>query len=366
MELNLRREQLLTPLQAVIGVVERRQTMPILSNVLIEVTDGRITLTASDLTVELRASGEADTEANGRFTVSARKLMDICRSLDEGAPIQIQVEGDKATLRSGRSRFTLATLPAEEYPLMDFEETGLDVQLSQPQFKRLLEKTHFAMAVQDIRAFLNGMLVEVDGERLRCVATDGHRLALCEQTLETPHAERHQSILPRKAVLELARTVTQDDTPIHLRLGKQQARIEVGERSLTTKLINSTYPDYQRVIPRDSDKTVHAPTEELKQTLSRASILSNEKYRGIRLRLSPGQLTAIANNPEQEQAEDVMAVDYVGKELEIGFNVNYLLDALQAIDQDQVEIHLSDPNSSVLIQPEGDGTSLYVVMPMRL
>ncbi len=366
MELNLRREQLLLPLQAVIGVVERRQTMPILSNVLIEVENGRITLTASDLTVELRASSEADTETTGSFTVSARKLMDICRSLDEGAPIQIQVEDDKATLRSGRSRFTLASLPAEEYPLMDFEDENLDVRLNQPEFKRLLEKTHFAMAIQDIRAFLNGMLVEVDGAHLRCVATDGHRLALCEQTLDTPHTEKHQSILPRKAILELTRTITQDNAPIHLRLGKQQARIEVGERSLTTKLINSTYPDYQRVIPRDSDKTIHAATDELKQTLSRASILSNEKYRGIRLRLSPGQLTAIANNPEQEQAEDVMAVDYVGEELEIGFNVNYLLDALQAIDQDQVVIHLSDPNSSILIQPEGDDTSLYVVMPMRL
>jgi len=366
MELNLRREQLLTPLQSVIGVVERRQTMPILSNVLIEAEEGRITLTASDLTVELRASGEADTEATGRFTVSARKLMDICRSLDEGAPLQIRVESDKAILRSGRSRFTLATLPAEEYPLMDFEEEGLDIRLNQADFKDLLEKTHFAMAVQDIRTFLNGMLVEVEGERLRCVATDGHRLALCEQTLETPHEGRHQSILPRKAVLELTRTVTNDDAPMHLRLGTQQARIEIGERSLTTKLINSTYPDYQRVIPRHSDKTVHAPTDELKQTLSRASILSNEKYRGIRLRLDPGQLTAIANNPEQEQAEDVMAVDYIGEELEIGFNVNYLLDALQAIEKDRVEIRLSDPNSSVLIRPEGDDSSLYVVMPMRL
>ncbi len=366
MELSILREQLLTPLQSVIGVVERRQTMPILSNVLIEVEADQLTLTASDLTVELRARTPLDSDQQGRFTVSARKLMDICRALDEEAQLHIQVDGDKATLRSGRSRFTLATLPAEDYPLMSFEDDERLIQLTERELKTLLDKTHFAMASQDIRPFLNGMLVESEGHRLRCVATDGHRLSLCETQLPEALGERQQSILPRKAVIELTRMVAAEDRPVTLGIGSQHARIQVGEQSLTTKLINSTYPDYQRVIPQGSDKVMQAPTQALRQTLSRASILSNEKYRGIRLKLTPGQLTAIANNPEQEQAEDDLAVNYNGEDLEIGFNVNYLLDALQAIDEETVEMHLSNPNSSVLIRPQGNDRCLYVVMPMRL
>ncbi len=366
MEFSLQREQLLEPLHATIGVVERRQTMPILSNVLIELDDGRLTLTTSDLSVELRASHPLEQSDSGRFTVSARKLMDICRALPEGSTLKIQVEEQRAILRSGRSRFTLATLPAEEYPLMHFDEEIREITLPQNVLKRLLEKTHFAMAVQDIRTFLNGMLMESNGPQLRCVATDGHRLALCEENLEDELGEKSQHIIPRKAILELIRMIGNEEEPATIRLGRQHACIQVSDRSLTTKLINSPYPDYQRVIPKESDKQVLAETNELHQTLSRASILSNEKYRGIRLKLSTGQLTATANNPEQEQAEDVMAVEYTGEELEIGFNVNYLLDVLQVTDSERVEICLSDPNSSALIRPEGDSGCLYVIMPMRL
>jgi DNA polymerase-3 subunit beta len=365
MKLTAPREDILAPLQSVIGVVERRQTMPVLANVLLAARDGRLSVTGTDLEVELVATGQANVQQAGDITVPGRKLLDIFRSLPEKTSVALSTEGERVSLRAGRSRFTLSSLPASEFPLVDEINAQQTLTVAQGEFRRLIDKTHFSMAQQDVRYYLNGLLLQTDGKTLRAVATDGHRLALCETELSGKAKTSQQVIVPRKGVLELQRILgTEGD--IELAVGTNHVRAQIGEIRFTSKLIDGRFPEYGRVIPANPPRTVEAERESLKLALQRTAILSNEKYRGVRLTARPGLLTIQAHNPEQEEAEDQVEVNYQGEEVEIGFNVNYLLDALGAIETDKVEIGLTDSNSSCLIHAPGTTHTKYVVMPMRL
>jgi DNA polymerase III subunit beta len=365
MKLTAEREKLLAPLQAVIGVVERRQTMPVLANVLLGVSQGRLSVTATDLEVELVAATEVTVQQTGDITVPGRKFLDILRALPEKVTVAITAEGEKAVIKAGRSRFTLATLPAAEFPVIDDINSQQTVQIPHKDLSRLLEKTHFSMAQQDVRYYLNGMLLEIDGQLLRAVATDGHRLALSEATLESKAKSSQQVIVPRKGVLELQRVLTPEGTA-SVAIGSNHVRAQIGDVRFTSKLIDGRFPEYSRVIPSAPAAAIRADRDVLRQALQRTAILSNEKYRGIRINVRKNAMTVQAHNPEQEEAEEEIEVTYEGADLEVGFNVNYLLDALAAIDGQDVELGLTDSNSSCLIRSPGSASSRYVVMPMRL
>ena len=365
MKLTATREDFLTPLQSVIGVVERRQTMPVLANVLLAARDGRLHITGTDLEVELVVASAVSVQQPGDITVPGRKLLDIFRALPEKTNVTLSTEGERVSVRAGRSRFTLSSLPATEFPLVEEINAQQTLSVAQGEFRRLIDKTHFSMAQQDVRYYLNGLLLETDGRALRAVATDGHRLALCEMELAGKAKTTHQVIVPRKGVLELQRILGTDGT-IELAVGTNHVRAQIGDIRFTSKLIDGRFPEYARVIPANPPRPLEADREALRQALQRTAILSNEKYRGIRLTVRPDLLTLQAHNPEQEEAEDQIEVSYKGEEVEIGFNVNYLLDALSAIEGDRVEIGLTDSNSSCLVHAPGVLNTRYVVMPMRL
>ena len=365
MKFTAAREALLKPLQAVIGVVERRQTMPILSNVLLIVGDGQLSITATDLEVELVAQAEVDAETGGEITVSGRKLLDICKALPDGSDISISLSGEKLSIRAGRSKFNLATLPAAEFPVVEDIKAGQTISVTQEALGRLIEKTHFSMAQQDVRYYLNGMLLETGGQHLRAVATDGHRLALCQVELDGANLDEQQVIVPRKGVLELQRLMT-GEGDLNIELGANHVRIQLEGIRFTSKLIDGRFPEYDRVIPKESSNELKAERNEFRGALQRTAILSNEKYRGIRLVIRDSGVILQAHNPEQEEAEEELEVEYSGEDIEIGFNVNYLLDALGAVEGDDVTLSVQDSNSSCLIRQPGNEDTTFVVMPMRL
>ena len=364
MKFSVDREAILAPLQAVTGVVERRQTMPVLANILLVAKDDTLTITATDLEVELSANGKAVIQEAGEITVPGRKLLDIVKALPEKANVTLSIEGERAILRSGKSRFTLTTLAASEFPVIENIDVKQQVNLKQSELKLLLEKTHFSMAQQDVRYYLNGLLFELMGNQLRLVATDGHRLALSEIQLPVT-GETLQVILPRKGVLELQR-ILGPEGEVQISIGTNHMRVTVDGVRFTSKLIDGRFPDYSRVIPVDPGRVVTADRIVLRTALQRAAILSNEKYRGIRLTLKPGLLVLQAHNPEQEEAEEELEIAHSGEAMEIGFNVNYLMEALAAVESEQVEMGFTDGNSSCLIKAPGEVKSRYVVMPMRL
>lgn len=365
MKLTAPREEILAPLQSVIGVVERRQTMPVLSNVLVAARNNRLSLTGTDLEVELVCTRDLQVQQAGEITVPGRKFLDILKALPDGVEVTISTDGDRLVIKAGRSRFTLATLPAAEFPLVDEINAQQTLKLPHAEFRRLIDKTHFSMAQQDVRYYLNGMLLEAEGKQLRAVATDGHRLALCETSMEIASRSKQQVIVPRKGVLELQRILGAEGE-IEVAIGTNHIRAQIGGIRFTSKLVDGRFPEYGRVIPANASRIIDADRDILRHSLQRTAILSNEKYRGIRLNIKPGILTLQAHNPEQEEAEDQIEVGYEGEEIEIGFNVNYLLDALAAIDTDRVQIGLTDANSSCLIMAPGSSAARYVVMPMRL
>lgn len=366
MKLTILREDILPALQIVNGVVERRQTLPILSNLLFKVDAKVLTLTATDMEVELMVGLERSSRTVGEATLPARKLLDICRSLPEKSEVTLDLEGDRALMTAGKNRFTLATLPAAEYPLIEMGERVVEVSLPQKLLKGLLERTAFAMAQQDVRYYLNGLLLEIGGGRVRAVATDGHRLALCDEPTETPKGDAVQIIVPRKGVLELIRLLDEKGDNAVVQVSRNHIRVDLGGLQFTSKLIDGKFPDYTKVIPVEGETPVVGDREELRQGFIRASILSNEKYRGVRVTLEKNQLRALAHNPEQEEAEVDIEVEYAGGDLEIGFNVSYLLDALAIIKTEKVRITITDPGASALIVPDGNSNCRYVVMPMRL
>ena len=365
MKFSAAREAILSPLQAVIGVVERRQTMPILANVLLSARGDELALTATDLEVELVAKAKVSLQQGGEITLPGRKFLDIIRALPDGASVTVTIEGERATVRSGKSRFTLATLPASDFPTVEDIKAQQSLEIGQAALKRLLDKTHFSMAQQDVRYYLNGMLLEIAGKTLRTVATDGHRLAYCEAELENAAGTAQQVIVPRKGVLELQRLLGTEGA-VELAVGTNHVRAQIGDIRFTSKLIDGRFPEYSRVIPADPPKQVRADRDVLRAALQRAAILSNEKYRGIRLAVKENALVLQSHNPEQEEAEEELEVSYSGDEVEIGFNVNYLLDALAAVDAGEVQLGLTDANNSCLVTSPTVASAKYVVMPMRL
>ncbi|HEX9585483.1 MAG TPA: DNA polymerase III subunit beta [Gammaproteobacteria bacterium] len=369
MKFTTDRETLLKPLQATQGVVERRQTLPILANLLLTVESDQVSVTATDMEVELVGRAPLSDAIPGQITVPARKFIDICRALPTEAMVSFSLDGEKAVIRSGKSRFSLATLPAGEYPSADRPADEATVSMKQGELKRLIELTHFAMAHQDVRYYLNGLLLELGTTDLRAVATDGHRLAIAEMEISADVGEGTRVlILPRKGVGELLRLLGSDDDDVELVIGSNAVRAEFSNLQFTSKLIDGRFPDYERVIPDadKSDKQIEVEKEVLRQCLGRAAILSNDKYRAVRLSLASGTLRVMANNPEQEEAEDEMEVAYDGESLEVGFNVIYLMDALNAVPGERARLYFTDASSSCLITPATPNRCRYVVMPMRL
>jgi DNA polymerase-3 subunit beta len=366
MEISISRDDLIKPLGQAAGVVERRQTLPILAYVLVRQQKGQLTLTGTDLEVEVTVSIKVDKGSDGEMTVPARKLLDICRGLPTDSAIKLNLKGEKAVVRSGKSRFTLITMPTSDFPAIEASEWGETFEVPQKEFKSLLETTQFCMAHQDVRYYLNGLLIELDGDKLRAVATDGHRMAMSEINLAESGGTNRQIIVPRKGVLELVRFLEDSDEAAKISLGTNHIRVQLPGLTFTSKLVDGRFPDYNKVIPANQGKELLIDRQSFRDALSRAAILSNEKYRGVRLTLSDGKLTITAHNPEQEEAEEEMAVDYSGDEMEIGFNVNYMIEAAGALDTEQVKLGLNDPNSScTLVTPDSSG-ALYVIMPMRL
>lgn len=366
MRFSLSREALLKPLQQVVGVVERRQTLPVLSNLLVEVRGVELSLTGTDLEVEMLARAVVEDAQDGETTIPARKLFEIVRALPDGCRVTVSVGADKATVSAGRSRFTLATLAANDFPSVDALEGVERVSLAEALLKDLIERSAFAMAQQDVRYYLNGLLFDLRSDSLRCVATDGHRLALCEAALPGGSGTKRQIIVPRKGVLELQRLLEGGDRLVELELARNHLRLRREDVSFTTKLIDGRFPDYEAVIPIGADKTIEIDREVLRSALQRAAILSNEKFRGVKLEASPGQLRIVAHNPEQEEAQEELEAETRIDALAIGFNVTYLLDALAALKGEAVVLNLRDANSSMLVREKDSERSRHVVMPLRL
>ena len=366
MRFSLQREVFLKPLAQVVNVVERRQTLPVLANLLVQVRQGQLSLTGTDLEVEMVARQAVDDAQDGETTIPARKLFEIVRALPDGSKVTVSQSGDKITVQAGRSRFTLASLPANDFPSVDEVEATERVRVPEAGLKELIVRTAFAMAQQDVRYYLNGLLFDLRDKSLRCVATDGHRLALCESALEVGAQAKRQIIVPRKGVTELQRLLEGGDRELELEVGRNHIRVKRDDVTFTSKLIDGRFPDYEAVIPIGADREVKVDREVLRAALQRAAILSNEKYRGVRIEVSPGQLRINAHNPEQEEAQEEIEADTRVDGLAIGFNVNYLLDALSALRDEHVVIQLRDANSSALVREAANEKCRHVVMPLRL
>jgi DNA polymerase-3 subunit beta len=359
-------DKLLGPLQQVTGIVERRHTLPILSNVLITAHGGKLDFLATDLEVQITSSTTLDGNAEGAVTVAARKLYDILRSLPEDVEVALEAKENRMTVKAGKSRFNLQTLAAADFPRMvEAKDASKTLTLPQKALKAALRLVQFAMAVQDIRYYLNGVLFSVDNDVLRVVATDGHRLSFASQQLEGDHGQV-EAILPRKTVLELIKLLGDGDEEVSLAIGTNQARFRFGGIEIVSKIVEGKFPDYQKVIPTTHKNRVSLDRAALAQSLNRAAILSNEKIRGVRLVFTKDALSIICTNNEQEEAEEGLALEYDGDPLDIGFNISYLLDVLNHVDSPTVAVAMGDSNSSALVQLPGREDFKYVVMPMRI
>lgn len=366
MKLVLQRNELLNPLQRVIGAIEKRQTMPMLANVLIESSPEGLTLTATDLEITLKATLALEGLESGKAAVPARKLFDICKALPEHVELTLDTSSDRATLKAGKSRFSLACLPASDFPSQEESTQTARIVVPATTVKELLEQTAFAMANQDVRYYLNGLMLEIFSGGLRAVATDGHRLSFSTADIVTDELSPMQVIVPRKGILELQRLIHDEEEEISLILGSKHLRVESSKGEFLSKLIDGRFPDYNRVMPDSPDNHLIVDRLSFKEALQRAAILSNEKYRGIRLVMDTDLLTLQTHNSEQEEAEEQISVAYDGAQMEIGFNVQYLLDVANVLGSEQLRLSLKDSNSSALIENPEDTRAKYVVMPMRL
>jgi len=359
-------EKLLGPLQQVTGIVERRHTLPILSNVLITASGSKVEFLATDLEVQITAKADIDGAAEGSVTAGARKLYDILRSLPNDVEVSLEAKESRMTVRAGKSRFNLQTLPAGDFPRMvEARDASKTLTLPQKALKDALGLVQLAMAVQDIRYYLNGVLFSVDKDVLRVVATDGHRLSYASRSLGGDHGTV-EAILPRKTVLELIKLLGDTDEPVSLAIGSNQARFAFGGIEIVSKIVEGKFPDYQKVIPTTHKNRVSLERATLAQSLNRAAILSNEKIRGVRLVFTKDALSIICTNNEQEEAEEGLALEYDGDPLDIGFNISYLLDVLNHVESETVTVAMGDSNSSALVQMPGREDFKYVVMPMRI
>ncbi|VAW65854.1 DNA polymerase III beta subunit [hydrothermal vent metagenome] len=366
MKIIIQRDDLLHPLQQVIGAVEKRQTMPALSNVLIKSFDNSFTLTATDLEIELVSRINHMMDEPGEITLPAKKLLDICKALPADAQMSIEINGDKALIKSARSRFSLSTLPACEFPSLEDVSSVYEFGISQNILKKLIDKTSFAMAQQDVRYYLNGLMLEVASGVIRTVATDGHRLSFCEKTIDADLADNKQVIIPRKGISELQRLLSDTDEQINVVLGSNHIQCNLPDQRFTSKLIDGRFPDYKRVMPDATGNSMLVDRESLKQALIRASILSNEKYRGIRMIMENNLLKLQAQNPDQEEADVELEIQYEGIPIEMGINVNYMIDVLNTSTQESVQGFIKDETSSCLLTFPDELDAKYVIMPMRL
>lgn len=368
MNINIQKEILENPLALIIGVVEKRQTLPILGNVYLELKQNKLTLIGSDLETEITTMVENVAGDDGSTTVSARKLYDICRSLPSESLLSLTIEQDnKMTVKAGKSRFTLQTLSAVDYPRLEETQWKQEFSLTQSQLSDLLTKTSFSMAQQDVRYFLNGLLVEIHDDHILSVATDGHRLAKTQINVDSLGFDLVQSIVPRKAVLEIGKFLDSgSDEAANIKLNGSHILIQTGNFRFISKLIDGRFPDYEKVIPANLDKHIIIDRSNLIDILSRAAILSNEKFRGVSLSVENNILTVQSHNPDQEHAKDEMEVIYDDEAIEIGFNVNYLMDALKACESEKIDLGLLDPNTSCTFHAQENSDTLYLIMPMRL
>ena len=372
--IKAQRDALLKPLQTVTGIVERRHTLPILSNVLISKNQQTISFCSTDIEMQIRTSTEmAAGDEPLSTTVAARKLLDILRALPDQPEITVSYTNKKLSLAQGKAKFSLQTLPAEDFPtVVSADQYPASITLPQRTLKQLLHLVHFAMAQQDIRYYLNGLLLVIDQSSLKAVATDGHRLAFSAVTQGSKEVqinidgERQEVIIPRKAIIECQRLLDDSDSPVTIDLASNQARFRFGQVELLSKLIEGKFPDYQRVIPAQHQKIVSIQREQFLGALQRAAILTTDKFKGVRLTLSIGSLKISSTNAEQEEASDDIEVDYSGESVDIGFNVQYLIDVLSNLRSNTVQITLQDSNASALITSESDPDFKYVVMPMRI
>ncbi len=366
MKFSISKLELFPPLQQVVGVVERKQTHEVMYNLLFEASDDSLQMTGTDNEVELQTRIPLIVTEPGRTTIPARKLFDICRSLDDSARLDFEIVADKAKIRCGKSRFTLATLPVDEFPLVGELSDTIEVSLPQQELETAIKRTSFAMAQQDVRYYLNGLLLQLSENELCCVSTDGHRLALHKTDAAIETTESVKAIIPRKAITELSRLMDGSDTRIELSLNEKHLRIRLGALQMTSKLVEGKFPDYEKVIPLDSNNVALVDRELFRQSLTRSAILANETYKGVRLMLDKEMLGIQTNNPKHEEAEDELEIDYSGDPIEIAFNVVYLLDVLNAVNSDTVALNIKDNTSSMVINPGDSKQSTYVVMPMRL
>lgn len=360
------RDALLKPLQVVSGIVERRQTLPILANILVRKDGDKISFIATDLEIQIQTQAEIGAGPDiAATTVAARKLVDILRALPE-AEVQLSLASKKMTVASGKSRFQLQTLPAEEFPVVSVADFTADFVLPAARFKYLLSMVHFAMAQQDIRYYLNGMLMVVEDNTVRAVATDGHRLALCEVSKEETAPGKIEAIIPRKTIIELLRLLPDTEVPLRVQMAANQIKLSFGDIELISKLVEGKFPDYQRVVPANNTKFFLIGREELMHALQRAAILTTDKFKGVRWLLSDDSLKINSTNADQEEAQEELEIDYAGESLDIGFNVTYLLDVLGNLKNDQVKFALGDSLGSALITMPDSEAFKYVVMPMRI
>lgn len=367
--LKCSKEQLLNPLSIVSGIVERRHTLPVLANVLIKKKDKDITFTSTDIEIQIKTQIELEhSEGNQDTTVNAKKLLDILKALPDDKDVGLNLKDNKFTITSGKSKFNLQTLPANDFPEMaKAGEFTHQIVLKQKQFKDLLNKVQYAMAVQDIRYYLNGLLLIIDKDQLSVVATDGHRLAYASMKNDTGIDGKKDMILPRKTVLELQRLLQDNENDIQIEMSANQIRFTFNQIELTSKLVEGKFPDYQRVIPTDYEQKITLSRQLLQQSLQRVAILSNEKFKGVRCLIESNTIKISSTNTDQENALEELDVDYTGDSLDIGFNVTYLLDVLSHQKTENIVLNLGkSANQSVLITVEDDADFKYVVMPMRI
>ncbi len=365
--LKATQDKVLSVFQSVSGIVERRHTLPILANVMIRKTGSALQFTTSDLEIQIRTTAELDGDTgNFTTTVGARKLIDILRTMPADQTVSLESSQSKLILKGGKSKFTLQTLPAEDFPLVQ-EAANFGPKFSVPQktLKELLGQVSFSMAVHDIRYYLNGILFVAEGKQLSLVATDGHRLAFASATLDV-EVPKQEVILPRKTVLEMQRLLSDNEGAIEMQFASNQAKFSFGGMEFVTKLVEGKFPDYNRVIPKNHKNAIILGRQPLLASLQRTAILTSDKFKGVRLNIDPGTLRVASNNAEQEEAVDELDIDYSGDSIEIGFNVTYLIDVLTNMEQDMVKVELSDSNSSALVTIPENQSFKYVVMPMRI
>ena len=364
--LQAERDALLKPLRTVTGIIERRHTLPILSNVLIENKNGQTSLLSTDLEIQIHTTGFESSSEDFRITTNAKKLQDILQALPDGANVSLDMNKEKLTLKAGKSRFNLQTLPAEDFPLIAVdEEISACFSINQGVLKQMLTQVQYAMAVQDIRYYLNGLLMQVEGNRLDLVATDGHRLAFASATIDA-ELPKTEVILPRKTILELSKLLAQPEDDITIELLNNQVRFRLGGSIIVSKVLDGKFPDYTRVIPMDNNKIFLVGRTQLLGALERASILANEKFRGVRLLIKPGVLSIVCSNNDQEEAQDDLEIAYQDEELEVSFNIAYLMDVLRNVTVDNLQLAFGDANRSSLFTIPENADFKYIVMPMRI